>query len=109
MRAAGGVLVFLGVIIALLTCGEPAQKKTAGQAPEEILIKFKPHVADDSIQTLMSRLGLEKVRELGEIGVKVYRSTSRLPFEQVLRECQTNPHIEYAEPNFRYRIPEKNR
>ena len=74
----------------------------------EILIKFKAGTPQDSIQALTAKLGLEKVREISAIGVQVYRPGPRVSAQQALREAQTNPHVEYAEPNVKYKIPENN-
>jgi hypothetical protein len=106
------MLLLLGVTIMLSACGEPAQKKTDSRSPAEpaeVLIKFKTGIPEDSIRTLTARLGLEKTRELSAIGVRVYRTTSRVSVAQVLSACKSDSHlIEYAEPNIKYRIPEKN-
>jgi hypothetical protein len=105
------MLLLFGVAIMLSACGEPAQKKSDSRAPAEpgeVLIKFKPGVPQDSINALAARLGLEKVRELSAIGVNVYRTTSRVSVQQVIDASKINSHlIEYAEPNVKYRIPEK--
>jgi hypothetical protein len=106
------LLLAIGLVMALSACREPAQKKIDSRSPAEpaeVLIKFKAGVPDDSIRALTARLGLEKTRELSAIGVRVYRTTSRLSVEQVLNACKIDSHlIEYAEPNIKYRIPEKN-
>jgi hypothetical protein len=93
------------LVVAWLGCGETMQKKSA--APTEVLIKFKPGVPEDSVRAFAAQLGLEQVRELKEIGVRVFRTTSRVSVEQVLRSCQSSSHIEYAEPNSTVKIPEK--
>lgn len=93
---------------AWLGCGEAVQKKsTAPAAPTEVMIKFKSGIPEDSVQALAAKLGLEQVRELPEIGVRVFRTTSRVSVEQVLRSCQSSSQIEYAEPNSTVKIPEK--
>lgn len=110
-RAAISWLIFVGAVSLLTACNnEPRQKKTTltASTPNEVLIKFKPGVPEDSVQVLAARLGLEQVRELREIGVRVFRTTARVSTEQVLRACQANAYIEYAEPNTKVQIPEKN-
>jgi hypothetical protein len=106
-------LFLLGGAIILPSCGEPPQKQMDSRSPAgpvEVLIKFKPGVPDDSIRALTAKLGLEKVRELREIGVRVYRTTSQASVAQVLNACKADSNlIEYAEPNLKYRIPEKNK
>ncbi len=106
-----GLIVLLGGICILAACNrEPAQKQPSMKTPlsNEVLIKFKPGVPEDSVQALASRLGLEHVRDLHEIGVRVFRTTSRFTTEQVLRACQSDACIEYAEPNRTVKIPENN-
>lgn len=110
-RAVVSGLILVGVVSLLFACSnEPMQKKPTLTAPtsNEVLIKFKPGVPEDSVQALVARLGLEQVRELREIGVRVFRTTARASSEQVLRACQSNAYIEYAEPNTKVQIPEKN-
>jgi len=110
-RAAALGLIFISVVNLWLACSkEPVQKKPAFTAPvtNEVLIKFKPGVPEDSVRALAARLGLEHVRDLRDIGVRVFRTTSRLTVEQVLRACKADTCIEYAEPNSTVKIPEKN-
>lgn len=110
-RGMVSLLFLLGIAVLLSACREPAQKKSDDRSlaePGEVLIKFKTGIPEDSIQALTARLGLEKVRELSAIGVKVYRTTSRVSVKQVIDASKINSHlIEYAEPNIKYRIPEK--
>jgi hypothetical protein len=104
-------LILLGVASFLWTCNkEPMQKKPPQIVPAatEVLIKFKPGVPEDSVRALATTLGLEQVRELREIGVRVFRTTSRVSVEQVLRASKSSALIEYAEPNSTVKIPEKN-
>jgi len=110
-RAAVLGLIFISVANLWLACSkEPMQKKPTLTAPiaNEVLIKFKPGVPEDSVRALATRLGLEHVRDLRDIGVRVFRTTSRFTTEQVLRACQSDACIEYAEPNSTVKIPEKN-
>jgi hypothetical protein len=104
-------MLIFGVVVISYACNrEPMQKKPNLSAPasSEVLIKFKSDVPEDSIRAIATRLGLEQIRELPDIGVRVFRTTSRFSAEQVLRTCQSSPHIEYAEPNSKVQIPEKN-
>jgi hypothetical protein len=111
-RGKVSLLFLLGIVVLLPACREPAQKKIDERSlagPAEVLIKFKAGIPEDSIGAVTARLGLEKTRELGAIGVRVYRTTSQVSVAQVLSACKSDSHlIEYAEPNIKYRIPEKN-
>jgi len=109
--AFGYFIVLLGGIGILAACNrEPAQKQPSMKTPlsNEVLIKFKPGVPEDSVRAFASRLGLEHIRDLREIGVRVFRTTSRFTAEQVLSACQSDACVEYAEPNSTVKIPEKN-
>jgi hypothetical protein len=104
-------LLIFSLAVTLCACNrEPMQKKPDLTASDsnEVLIKFKPGVPEDSVQAVAAKLGLEQIRELPEIGVRVFRTTSRVSAQEVLKSCQRNPHIEYAEPNTKVKIPEKN-
>jgi len=109
--AFGYLAVLLGAISVLFACHrEPAQKQPSLKTPAatEVLIKFKPGVPEDSVRALVARLGLEHVRDLREIGVRVFRTSPRISAAEVLRACQSNSGVEYAEPNSTVKIPEKN-
>jgi len=104
-------LIFISVVNLWLACSkEPMQKKPTLTAPVagEVLIKFKPGVPEDSVRALTARLGLEHIRDLRDIGVRVFRTTSRFTTAQVLSACRSEVCIEYAEPNSTVKIPEKN-
>lgn len=73
----------------------------------EILVKFKESVSQDSIAAMSSAASLVHVRTLRGIGVQVFRVPEGRSVEEILRELQKNPQVEYAEPNQEYRIPEK--
>jgi hypothetical protein len=103
----GGLLLMMCLSTILLSCRQASQKAPASRAPAEILIKFKAEVPADSVQALTARLGLEKVRDIGALRISVYRVTSQSSAEQIIKDCQGSPLVEYAEPNREYRIPEQ--
>ncbi|MDZ7269118.1 MAG: hypothetical protein ONB48_17805 [candidate division KSB1 bacterium] len=86
---------------------EAAAPNTAAAQPAEVLIKFKPTALADSVQAFAAALGLEQVRNLPAIGVRVYRLPAGQSLDQVLARCRAHPLVEYAEPNLEYRIPER--
>lgn len=101
-----GLFTVMCLSTIVLACRQASQKAPASRAPAEILIKFKPDVPADSVQALAARLGLEKVREISPLRICVYRATSQLSAEQIIKDCEGSPLVEYAEPNREYRIPE---
>jgi len=103
-------IVSIGIFFVLNACHqEPVQKTSAltSAAPAEVLIKFKPGVPEDSVRALAAKWGLEQVREIREIGVRVFRTSGRVSTAQVLRVSQAHALVEYAEPNTKVKIPEQ--
>lgn len=94
-------------------CGESSTERVqprdaahAAQA-EEILVKFKSTVPEDSASTFATTFGLQKVKDLRGIGVRVYRVPEGKTAQEMIKQLQADPKVEYAEPNLEYRIPEK--
>lgn len=85
------------------------QPRDASQvaAAAEILIKFKASVSEDSVSTFANTMGLQKVRDIRGIGVRVYRVPPGKSAQEIIKQLQADPNVEYAEPNMEYRIPEK--
>jgi len=100
------VILMLVMLLGCIREGPP-EKEKAKYAPGEILIKFKPGTAEETVQSLTTEVGLEKVKDIPEIGVGVYRITSGISVEEAVQKCQQNPQVEYAEPNYEYRVEEE--
>ena len=94
-------------------CQQTAERGSRSTAPEtstatqEILVKFKTTVPEDSISTLAAAEGLQHVQDLKGIGVRVYRVPAGSNAQEVIKKLQADPRVQYAEPNFEYKIPEK--
>jgi len=56
------------------------------------------------MDSLTSELGLEKVKEIKQLNLTVFKITSKLSVEEAVKKCQQNPVVEYAEPNYTYHI-----
>ncbi len=91
------------------TSGDRVQPREATQvaAATEILVKFKAPLSEDSASVFTAAFGLQKVRDLRGIGVRVYRVPAGKTAQEVIKQLQADPKVEYAEPNLEYRIPEK--
>ncbi len=115
MRFHSFILVMAGsFFLHLAPCQQSAERGgSRSPAPEnstqtqEILVKFKAGVPDDSVSTLAAAAGLQHVRDLKAIGVRVYRVPPGSDAQQVIKKLQADPNVEYAEPNYEYKIPEK--
>lgn len=94
---------FFSMIILLGTTCPHTQGEREYEA-NEVLIKFKPQADPAIIDSLCKEMGLKKVREFPRIGVTLYRIISGMTVEEVIERYKANPHIEYIEPNYRYRL-----
>lgn len=79
------------------------RKKSATNAPE-ILVKFKPGVDEAEIAALSAELGLEQVKVIAAIRLRVFKITSGKSVQEVISACEKQPFVEYAEPNQRVNI-----
>jgi hypothetical protein len=87
--------------------GDRSADPGASAQTQEILVKFKSAVPEDSISTLAATEGLQHVQDLRGIGVRVYRVPAGSNPQEVIKKLQADPRVEYAEPNLEYKIPEK--
>ncbi len=69
--------------------------------PGEVIIKYKPTVSMMATTTIAGELGLTSVKGISRLRAVVYKIPAGKTLEQILRECQNRPEIEYAEPNYR--------
>ena len=77
--------------------------QAAEKAAPEVIVKFKPEAAEAEIKDMESESGLEKVKEIPGLRMKVYRITSTKSVEEVIETCQKHTFVEYAEANQEYR------
>jgi ABC-type nitrate/sulfonate/bicarbonate transport system substrate-binding protein len=74
------------------------------KAGAEILIKFKPGAKDDEITAMASEVGLQYLKSIPQLRVKVYRITSGKSAKEVIEHCEKHEFVEYAEQNQKYKI-----
>lgn len=68
--------------------------------PGELLVKFKPQASAESRAIIHGRLGAHEVRSFPASGVRRVKLPKDLPIETSLRIYQSDPNVEYAEPNY---------
>ena len=52
------------------------------------------------MDSLTANLGLEKIKEIPALNVKVYELGPNISIEEAVQRCMKNPHVEYAEPDY---------
>ena len=82
------------------------EKEHAKYVSGEVLIKFKANTSFATIDSLCKEIGLEKVKEMPQIKVTLYKIRSDMTVQEVIKKYKENPHIEYIEPNYKVKINE---
>src|SRR5215217_7754521 len=77
----------------------PPSSQATGDAPDQIIVKFKPSLGKEERSDVRRAEKLEKVRDLGLIRAEVARVTGR-PVEEAVRSLERRPGVEYAEPDY---------
>jgi thermitase len=98
--------IFCLVAFLLLLIGFPFSCKTGEMeyASNEVLIKFKPETSSATIASISQEVGLEKIKEIPKLGVILYKIQSKMTVKEVIERYKDNPHIEYIEPNYTYKL-----
>ena len=69
----------------------------------EILFKFKAGAEDSQVKALQSEIGLEQIKTIPALNLRVFKITSQKSLQEVIQACQEMSFVEYAEPNQQYR------
>ncbi len=73
----------------------------------EILVKFKPDVDEAQINSMSAEIGLQQIKEIRELNLRVFKITSKKSLIDVIAHCQKEPFVEYAEPNQQFKTQKK--
>jgi len=80
--------------------GQPFRYEGPQYAPDEILVKFKPTLSEQTIKATIAAYQSKKLKRISRIDVykiKIQKSTT---LEETLYALRRNPDVEYAEPNY---------
>ncbi len=101
--------IFLASLF-IMTAAIPQDKKAAQQKRtpvQEIIIKFKPDAKPEQIKAMAAELGLQQVKEISALNVRVYKCSSPKPIKEIIESCSKQAFVEYAEPNRIYKTQAK--
>lgn len=112
MAVINRIYPMIGALLILCSCAtaetgsnEHLKQKTAGQdrVPGEYLVKIKAGTDVKDIEKLFKPYGLEKI---SPAGVRLYKiKLNNDPGPEIIKEvAEKSKSIEYAEPNYIYRI-----
>ena len=95
------VIVHPLVLLTILTMAGCAQNLSPGTA-QEILVKFNPGVMQAQVNALESEVGLQQIKIIPELDVRVYKITSSKSVKEAIAICEKKSFVKYAEPNYKY-------
>ncbi len=81
----------------------PTQEAGAVYKKGELLLKFKPQLSQQSVNTLFADVGLQMTKTIDELGVYVCAIGGNKSVDSAVAECRASSDVAYAEPNYIYR------
>ena len=69
----------------------------------EILVRFEAGVQESQIVAMMSESGLEQIKVIKALNIRVFRVRSSKPIKEIIAACEQQPFVKYAEVNQTYK------
>lgn len=69
----------------------------------EILVKFKPGTKPEQIEAMALHMGLQYVKSIPQLRLRVYKIAAGKNAEEVIAACKKHEYVEYAEKNQEYK------
>jgi len=76
--------------------------ETTGYAPDEVIVKFVPAMAEKDKEFLKNQSGIQTVKKLSFIGAELTKIKNGAKVKDVVARLKKNPNVIYAEPNYLY-------
>jgi len=67
---------------------------------DEVLVKFKPTISDQTIKATIAAYQCKKLKRIPRINVYKIQVQNNITVEETLFALMSNPDVEYAEPNY---------
>jgi subtilisin family serine protease len=84
--------------------GQPFRYEGPQYVPDEILVKFKPTLSEQTIKTTIAAYQSKKLKRIPRIDVYKIQIQKSTTLEETLYALRRNPDVEYAEPNYKVHI-----
>jgi thermitase len=68
--------------------------------PDEVLVKFKPTLSEQTIKTTITAYQCKRLKRIPRINVYKIQIQNNFSVEETLFALRRNPDVEYAEPNY---------
>ncbi|MCG8606413.1 S8 family serine peptidase, partial [bacterium] len=79
------------------------QAQTAEFRPGEVIVKFRTGIQAQEVTSTLSNVGIQVAERYNEIGVLRCTVGGSKAVLTAVAECNSDPNIDYAEPNYIYR------
>jgi len=83
-----------------LNNGLPFRYEGPPYRPDEVLVKFKPTLSDQTIEATIASYQGKKIKRIPRINVYKIQVQTGTTLEETLFALMSNPDVEYAEPNY---------
>jgi hypothetical protein len=102
--------ILLASLFIMTAAAIPQDKKATQEKRtpvQEIIIKFKPDAKPEQIKVMVSELGLQQIKEIPALNVRVYKFSLSKSIKEIIESCGKQAFVEYAEPNRIYKTQAK--
>lgn len=83
-----------------LNQGLPYRYEGPPYRPDEVLVKFKPTLSEQTIKATIAAYQCKRIKRIPRINVYKIQIQNNLSVEETLYALRRNPDVEYAEPNY---------
>ena len=80
--------------------GLPFRYEGPPYRPDEVLVKFKPTISDQTIKATIAAYQCKRLKRISRINVYKIQIQTSTTLEETLFALRRNPDVEYAEPNY---------
>lgn len=91
----------LQIELKLVNGGLPFRPERAGYVPDRILVKFKPTLSDQAIETTLAAYASKQKKRIPRIDVYEIQIPEGTSVEEMVYVLLQNPDVEFAEPNYK--------
>lgn len=79
--------------------GNPSRSPRRPYAPDQVLVKFKPHFSNEMREATIAAYQCRKIRRIPKLNIYQLLVPESVSLEEMLFLLRENPDVEYAEPN----------
>lgn len=97
----GLYVIGLGLFVVILSAALQAPKKPEF-VPGQILVKFRPDISAQAMESAMLEVKAQRVAAFSEIRVQQLILGEDIKVEEAVKKLAALPNVEYAEPNYIY-------